>query len=379
MITSTIGILSSMSKSKPFSFTLTVAENDTITIPHSDDPNYIHDYDIDYGDGSVILHVSSYNDPNTTHTYTVAGTYQIKINGVCETFSMNFDTTDLTSKIISVDSWGVTGNFKVLSFYNGNYDAGCYNLLTLPNENGKLINVESFSYTFGYCESLTIIPSGLFDNNFNANFFYTFFYCTSLTTIPSGLFNSNINVTDFSWTFGLCTSLTTIPSVLFDNNINVTSFASTFRGCKSLTSIPSGLFDNNINVTNFNSTFYSCRSLTAIPSGLFDNNFNANFFYTFSHCISLATIPTGLFDNNINTRSFNSTFETCTSLTTIPTGLFDYNINVTDFRWTFGYCTSLTGLAPELWLRTNPMPDGSACFRDDTNLSNYSSIPSNWK
>ena len=413
-----------------FLFTVSILDDNTyIEIPHSDDPSYIHDYDIDYGDGTPILHVSSYNDLNTRHYYTNGGTYQIKIVGTCETFFVNEDSYNFRYFLISIDSWGEVGGLKILKLVS------CENLLTLSNEKGKLTNVTSFADTFYNCISLTSIPTGLFDNNINvtSSFDGTFNSCISLTSIPTGLFDYNINVTSFYATFGGCKSLTSIPSGLFDNNINVTSFSATFSNCISLTSIPTGLFNNNINVTSFDGTFGDCTSLTSIPTGLFDNNtlvtsfnstfsrcylltsipsglfdnntlvtsFNStfqycstlttiptglfdnniivtNFTYTFYYCTSLISIPSGLFDNNINVTSFDGTFHYCTSLTSIPTGLFDNNINVTSFADTFYNCISLTGLAPELWLSFQA-PTRNYCFYNDTLLTNYNDIPSNWK
>ena len=249
-----------------FSFTITVGDGDTITIPHSPDPSFTHDYDINYGDGTSVLHVSSYNDANATHQYTTAGTYQIKINGICETFSIKYDNTHIHSKIISIDSWGTTGGFKILGFND------CINLLTLPSESGKLINVINFRNMFVNCLSLTLIP----DN-------------------------------------------------LFANNTGVTDFTNIFASCKSLVSIPEKLFVSNLAVTNFGYAFYNCTSLTSIPENLFVNN-----------------------------------------------------INVTNFIYTFSDCTALTGNAPNLW-ETHSGADGTKCFYNDTNLTNYNDIPDSWK
>jgi len=76
---------------------------------------------------------------------------------------------------------------------------------------------------------------------------------------------------------------------------------------------------------------------------------------------------------------FSFCFADCSALTTIPSGLFTNCTHVTDYSTCFGYIGyHLTGLAPTLWLLV-PVPLGTNCFYNDTGLSNYASIPSNWK
>ena len=249
--------------------------------------------------------------------YSGAGTYEVTIIGTCPGFKYNNSGSKLL--ITEVISWGNV-SFRELDFY------GCSNLTTLPEETGKLTLVTSFQSCFRGCSSLTIIPSGLFDNN----------------TI----------VTLFLYCFLNCTSLTAIPSNLFDNNTLAISFQSCFQGCTSLTAIPSNLFDNNTSAINVLSCFRNCTSLTAIPSNLFDNNILV---YTFQNC-----------------------FNKCNSLTSIPSGLFDNNTIVTHFGACFSNCSTLTGLAPTLWLR-EPEPTGTQCFYNATGLTNYGDIPVDWK
>jgi hypothetical protein len=59
--------------------------------------------------------------------------------------------------------------------------------------------------------------------------------------------------------------------------------------------------------------------------------------------------------------------------------LFDNCTGVTDFSYCFRDCIALDGDAPDLWNRTSPTPTGTFCFKDDTGLDNYASIPAEWK
>ena len=108
--------------------------------------------------------------------------------------------------------------------------------------------------------------------------------------------------------------------------LNASSFASCFFACASLTSVPSTIFDLNINVTSFSGTFRNCRALT-----------------------------------NVLQFTFNTAVTTFSQV---------YNMSSTS--------NALVGTAPTLWLRT-PTPAGTDAFNNCTGLSNFASIPVNFK
>jgi len=159
----------------------------------------------------------------------------------------------------------------------------------------------------------------------------------------------------------------------------VISFASSFRAT-GISSIPADIFDYSTYATTFSDTFSSCLQITTVPSGLFDNVVNAtSFASTFFSCTNLASVPSDLFDQNVNATNFSGTFRNCRNLTNVLQ--FTYNTNVTIFNNIYNMTTtanSLTGTAPTLWLRT-PTPSGTAAFRNCTGLSNFASIPANFK
>jgi hypothetical protein len=183
-----------------------------------------------------------------------------------------------------------------------------------------------------------------------------------------------------------CVNLTTIPGSASLSGVGgytglneVVSFASFMRGTR-LTSIPADLFDYSPNATTFTNTFESITTLTSVPSGLFDEvPLVTTFASCFLACTSLTTVPNDLFDQNINVTNFSSTFRNCRALTNVLQ--FTFNTNVTIFNNIYNMTSttnSLTGTAPELWNRT-PAPSGTAAFRNCVNLSNFASIPLNWK
>ena len=181
----------------------------------------------------------------------------------------------------------------------------------------------------------------------------TFEGCSNLASIPSGSITGAENATDFAFCFNYCSSLTSIPSGLFDNVPNATDFSFCFYNCTSLISIPSGLFDNVPNVTDFSSCFRSCSSLMSIPSGLFDN------------------VP--------NVTDFSVCFHDCPLH--LPLTMFNYTAltgKQPRMQNSFGGSVSKTGTAYPLWDYIT-ITSRNSCYRDQTALTNYASIPSNWK
>ena len=233
----------------------------TITIPHLN--GYVYNYYINYGDGSSINHVISYNDTGCTHVYASANIYDIQISGICETIYCNNSGT-LINYLTKILSWGNVG-LKVIDFN----DCSLLNSI-VKDAIGGLSGVTEFHNTFYNCHSLTSIPAGLFDYCTGVTIINgTFYYCTSLISIPAGLFDHCTKVTTFQSTFAYCEQLTAIPAHLFDYCTGVTTFADTFNSCLPVTTIPTGLFDHNILVTDFTDTFDG-------DDGSNGNNFNTS-------------------------------------------------------------------------------------------------------
>jgi hypothetical protein len=170
---------------------------------------------------------------------------------------------------------------------------------------------------------------------------------SGLTTIPTDLFKYNTAVTDFVDTtylsdgiFRSCASLTTIPAGLFDYNTAVTHFNWAF-GYSGITAIPANLFKYNTAVTSFDYTFYECDYAV----------FNIQIFYT-----------TG----DEATRFFNKSV--------------DFSECFNRSSWSGG---GSPGTAPNLWDCNfgSGTPGRSGCFGGggNTSLTNYASIPANWK
>ena len=180
-----------------------------------------------------------------------------------------------------------------------------------------------------------------------------------------------------------CSNITSIPAsgameVGYDGLSEMVSFAGFMRGT-GITTIPTDIFQSSPLAQTFTDSF-SFTSITSIPSGLFSSNPLASVFSgTFNGCQSLSSYPLNLFDACPNVINFSSTFRNCRALT--QPLQFTFNTQVTTFGNIYNMVSttnSMSGTAPTLWLRV-PEPLGTAAFRNCTGLSNFASIPVNFK
>ena len=209
---------------------------------------------------------------------------------------------------------------------------------------------QSWSYAFGGCNNLTLLPDPFYDTSNATNMHGMFQFCKNLTTMPN--FDTS-NVTNMYWMFTSCRNLTTVPN--FDTS-NVTDMGDIFSGCINLTTVPNL---NTSKVTNMNSMFYQCYNLTTVPNFDTSNvtdmddmfysdanittmpNFNTsnvtNMRYMLYSCRNLTTVPN--FDTS-NVTDMSSMFTFCANLTTIPI----FNINkATNMRDMFKWCQNIRG------------------------------------
>lgn len=287
-----------------------------VTIPTPEGGNY--DYWVDWGDGLTSTKITTYNDPQATHTYAEDGEYNIKLMGTLDrlkfTGNIANDLKSVTKCILNFST--ITDMFNTCS----NLESVCDGIFD------QSINVTNANNTFKNCAKLKTIPLGLFDNNNVITEFISTFEGCGIVSIPTGLFNGNNLATNFSTTFYKCSGITSIPSGLFNNNKNVTNFYGVFSRCFNLQSIPDGLFASNSLVENFSYAFNVYEKITSIPSNLFGNANGSVFNYSnmFSNCTSLVTIPEGLFQYAQNTTNYDNIFASC-PITAIPNNCFNGN------------------------------------------------------
>ncbi len=164
-------------KSRAFITRWSVSDSETIYLPLVSGGTY--NMYVDWGDGSNSA-ITDYS--SNTHTYTNAGTYDIKITGTCSLWNFNSVQTS-KGKITAVLNWGDVGITSMNNAFNG-----CTNLASLAP---YAPNVASYASAFYNCPALTTIPAKLFANCINTTSFNAvFMYSYSISGIPSGLFSN---------------------------------------------------------------------------------------------------------------------------------------------------------------------------------------------
>lgn len=127
-----------------------VSDNDQFSLPLISGGTY--DFYIDWGDG-VVEHITAYNQSEITHTYSSAGTYQIKIWKTLRGWA--FDNAGDDEKIIAISQWGALDGEIADGFF------GCSNLASITatdiprflNSTSSLVNL------FRGCSLLSHIPN----------------------------------------------------------------------------------------------------------------------------------------------------------------------------------------------------------------------------
>ena len=181
-----------------------------------------YNFVVDWGDNTTST-ITTYNQAAVTHTYSVAGTYQIKIKGVCN--GWRFNNTGDRSKILSVQQWGTSLKFGTTE---GSYFSGCNNLnLSSVTDTPVLTGVLNMSNCFSYCSALTTI------NKIGE------WACSNVTNMSS-MFQSatNFNQNIGSWNVSNVTSMSSMffQATNFNQDIgswnvsNVTNFSNFMFG-----------------------------------------------------------------------------------------------------------------------------------------------------
>lgn len=265
LLTTNHNLISGTLPPKPFITEWTVPAATTITIPHLS--GYIHNYLVDYGDGTPLKHVTAYDSPNASHTYANAGTYVQKIYGTCESFYVNNDA--MKSYITKWSKFGDVGMQRP-NFY------GCSNLSTVPDDgaaNSKSCtsfanlffncvnitnwgdisywdtsNVESLLATFYGCVSFN--QPLYWDTAKNTHLYYTFYHCSAYNQ-PVSMDTSKVTTTRSA--FEKCSALASL--ITFSDTSKVADMARMFFGCINFNH---PLVIDISSVTNFTQMMYAC-------------------------------------------------------------------------------------------------------------------------
>jgi surface protein len=219
----------------------TTSPSETITLPLESSGTY--SFVVDWGDGNTDT-ITSWNQTERTHTYSVLGDYVVTIEGTLIGYRF-YDYSTEAPKLIEIQRWGC------VRFINTSYYFfGCTNLvLTGVTDTINLNGINSLNSMFQNCLSITTI------NNINS-------WDVSNITIMGGMFGtSQFNQDISSWNVS---SVTNMSGMFFGTPFNqdigswnvsgVTDMGSMFNNSPFNQDISSWDVSN---VTNMGAMFYS--------------------------------------------------------------------------------------------------------------------------
>jgi surface protein len=114
--------------------------DETFTLPLTAEET--QNFTVDWGDGST-SEITSFDDPDISHTYNSPGTYKVKINGTIGGWSF-WESAD-KEKITNIRNWGI------FSFVSTGAFKGCTNLQITATDGPTVLNLEE---TFDGCSSI---------------------------------------------------------------------------------------------------------------------------------------------------------------------------------------------------------------------------------
>lgn len=291
-----------------------------------------YNFTVFWGDGTSDI-ITSWNQPETLHTYASAGTYSVGIIGTITEWSFGNSVVTDSEKLLSISNWATLqfGTVVDLNFYQ------CVNLdLSTVSDVPDLSATFTLDNTFDGCASLTSINRSNEWNTSNiSTMIATFANCTN--------FNSDISswdvssVTDMSIMFYFCasfnsdisawnTSQNTSMFELFSNatafnqpigswnTSNVTTLEDAFRDAVAFNQ-PLNSWDVS-NVTNMMFTFFGATAFNQ-PLNSWNVSSVTNMIGTFSNASS--------FNQNLN--SWNVSNVTSTSGMFASASVFNGNIS----------------------------------------------------
>jgi len=127
-----------------------VSASNQITIPTTS--SGIYNCLVEWGDGNDDT-ITTFNDPAWTHTYSIAGTYPVKITGIFRGFRFN-DTGDKL-KLLNISEWGI------LQFAadNAQFFYGCKNLTITATDIPDLSGITNMESALRDCDEIVDIPN----------------------------------------------------------------------------------------------------------------------------------------------------------------------------------------------------------------------------
>lgn len=157
-----------------------------------------YDFVVNWGDGNTDR-ITSYNDLTKSHTYAVAGTYNVMITGGIT--GWKFDNNTSSGRIGNVSEWGP---LKLTN--TGYYFYGCSNLTVSAVDELDLSGITNMNRAFASCGKLSSLKTTNWDTSNVTNMSYAFYNCDLLSNLDVSNWDTS-NVTTTSNMFYDCDGL----------------------------------------------------------------------------------------------------------------------------------------------------------------------------
>ncbi|WP_163321250.1 BspA family leucine-rich repeat surface protein [Dysgonomonas sp. 520] len=242
-----------------------------------------------------------------------------------------------------------------------------------------LVNLKNASNLFAYT-NITDYPSDLLYKNTKLENVSSMFNASKLAVVHPNTFDYCPDITNMSNLFKM-NQITTIPSDIFKYNTKVTDVGGMFNDARNLDTLPNGLLENMPDLKNVLG-MVRVTKITSIDKDFFVNNPQiTNVDSLFASCYYLTSIPLELFRNQNNILRSDFMFEYCTNLNmNLDDFVSNINLsNVSNVNYMFRHCNKLTGTGQSL---INALPANvlhKEALRNCTSLTDYDSLPSDWK
>ncbi len=254
----------------------------TIPLKPNSDPSYlklsnepsafVYNFTVDWGDGSNPSEVTSFDDPDKTHTYAKAGTYIIRIVGTCEGFQNDFresSSNTASTLLLEVINFGNMG-WKDLSHA---FDSNTHLTKFLGGDTSGVTDMSAM-----FKSSKDVIPDTSGWDTSNVTNMTAMFAFTDQANPDTNGWNTS-NVTNMAGMFQDAAKAN--PDTSDWDTSNVTSMHSMFQGANNVNPDTSGW--NTSNVTNMASLFFDAHKANPDTSGWDTSNVtNMSFMFHFA-------------------------------------------------------------------------------------------------
>jgi surface protein len=305
--------------------------------------NYVYNYTVNWGDGSVNNNVNG----DTHHTYLNNGNYTVTITGVFPALnSKKIITADYKFTMVSIEQWG-NNQWKTMegAFY------GLQNLVINTDDIPDLSQCTSLAEMFSYC----------FDINHGTHEKWNQWNVSTITDMNGMFASSNFNKAISNWNTSNVIDMSDMFAYNHDFNQSISTLGNSWNVSNVtdmermfiLTDFSQDITNWNVgNVTNMNQMFQGTESFQQQIGIWFVGNlltmnhmfFNSNFNQPLNNWnVSKVTNMVGVFSGNL---SFNQPLGNwdVANVTTMSGMFSGSNFNQALNNWNVGKVTSMFGM-----------------------------------